>query len=284
MLSGSRRVRIVLAVCTLALFFQTSATRPLLVAANRDEFYARPTEGPGVLATDPWVVGGRDRVAGGTWLGVNAHGLVAGLLNRRTTAAIDPSRRSRGMLCLDALRDSSVAAAAARVCDEPAERYNPFNLLLASREAACVIGNLSGAMVRQELTAGVHLLTNLDINDSECPRIARSYGLFTAVGHRVDATDIETLRTELRSVLADHGTPLDPPAGSPLDYLCIHTEAYGTRSSTIILLESGPPRVRMWHAPGPPCTHTPVEVALPTADCDLAEPEKLAVDKAQTRE
>jgi len=262
-LSAAKRDRIVAAVCTLALFFQTSTARPLLVAANRDELYTRPTAGPGILATDPWVVGGHDLVAGGTWLGVNAHGLVAGLLNRRTTAAIDPSRRSRGILCLDALREASVDAAATRVCAEPADHYNPFNLLRASVTGACVIGNVSGAMVRQDLDPGVHLLTNLDLNDFECPRIARSYGLFAALAPSVGTADLSTLRAELRCVLADHATPLDPRACSPLDHLCVHTEAYGTRSSTLLLVEAAPIRTRMWYADGPPCTDDPVEVALP---------------------
>ncbi|MCK6554005.1 NRDE family protein [Candidatus Binatia bacterium] len=257
------RALILDAVCTLALFHRTSRERPVVIAANRDEFYDRPTAGPAVLASDPWVVAGRDLVAGGTWLGLNAHGLVAGLLNRRTATAIDPTRRSRGQLCLDALRHDSVAAAAAFVVGEPADRYNPFNLLLASPVAACVVGNISGAMVRQDLAPGVHLLTNLDLNDFECPRLARSHELFNALVSTVDSADPETLCAALRGVLADHATPLDPRTRSPLNNLCVHTDVYGTRSSTIIVAAGVPVRWRMWYAPGPPCQDAPEPVALP---------------------
>jgi len=245
------------------MFFRTSAARPLVIAANRDEFYDRPTEGPGLLATAPWVVGGRDVVAGGTWLGLNAHGLVAGLLNRRTTNAIDPARRSRGQLCLDALRQESVAAAAALVCADAAARYNPFNLLLASPTAACVIGNSSGAMVRRDLAPGVHLLTNLELNDFACPRIAKSHGLFTTVASTAGTAGLAALCGALRGVLSEHTTPLDPRDHSPLNNLCVHTETYGTRSSTIIVADGAATRWRMWYAPGPPCQHEPAPVELP---------------------
>ena len=80
-------------MCTLAIYFQTNTEYPVVVAANRDEFYNRPTITPTQLVDEPWVVAGRDAVAGGTWLGVNAHNLVVGVLNRRTAKAPDPTLR-----------------------------------------------------------------------------------------------------------------------------------------------------------------------------------------------
>ena len=87
-------------MCTLAAFVGLSDTLPLVVAANRDEFLDRPTIDPAVLAVDPWVFAGQDLRAGGTWFGVNQHGMVIGLLNRPRPGGPDPSRRSRGLLCL----------------------------------------------------------------------------------------------------------------------------------------------------------------------------------------
>jgi len=58
-------------MCILALAFQVRSDLPLIVAANRDEFYERPTEAPRLLRGAPRIVGGRDARAGGTWLGVN---------------------------------------------------------------------------------------------------------------------------------------------------------------------------------------------------------------------
>ena len=69
---------------------------------------------PTTLNEHPHVVGGKDLRASGTWLGVNEHGMVAGLLNRRTAdyGPTDPALRSRGLLCLDALQQPTAAAAA----------------------------------------------------------------------------------------------------------------------------------------------------------------------------
>jgi uncharacterized protein with NRDE domain len=264
--------RIIPRVCTLAIYFQTSSQFPIVIAANRDEFYSRPAKAPARLASDPWVVAGQDVIAGGTWLGLNAHGVVAGLLNRRTPTAPDPTRRSRGLLCLDALRHSSVEAAAAHVCREPADRYNPFNLLLASPDAACVMGNVSGEMVRTPLATGLHLLTNLDVNDFECPRIAKSYRLFDEHRRSLDAGSGDEILAALRRILSDHSTPLDPRSDGPPNNLCVHTERFGTRSSSVLLYSARSRRFVMWYADGPPCETDYAQIALPP----LAVPAKTA--------
>lgn len=269
-------------MCTLALFFRVNPQRPLVVAANRDEYLARPAADPQLLLDSPWVVGGRDLVAGGTWLGLNAHGLVAGLLNRRTATPPDPARRSRGHLCLDALRHPSVEAALRWVAAEPPDRYNPFNLLLASPEVASVVSNLRGTMDCRALDPGLHLLTNLDVNDFECPRIARSYGRFAALSAAVHGSDAAALCEALREVLADHSTPLDPRGPAALNTLCIHTPAYGTRSWTVIVAETGgetdgAPHWRMWHGAGPPCTAPAWPVGLPGGGA----PRQVAVDRSR---
>ncbi|MGH7783160.1 MAG: NRDE family protein, partial [Candidatus Binatia bacterium] len=69
------------------------------MAANRDEHYDRPSAAPAILCHDPVILAGRDLRAGGTWLGINQHGLVIGILNRRTTTGtIAQSKyRSRGL-------------------------------------------------------------------------------------------------------------------------------------------------------------------------------------------
>ncbi len=236
----------------------------MIIAANRDEFYNRPAKPPTLLATDPWVVAGQDVLAGGTWLGVNANGVVAGLLNRRTDAALDPTRRSRGLLCLDVLRYGSVSDAAAYVCREAAGRYNPFNLLLASVDAACVVGNVSGKMVRTPLAPGLHVLTNLDVNDFECPRIAKSYGLFDQQRPALATGSSDRILTELPRILADHSTPLDPRSDGPPNNLCVHTERFGTRSSTLLFYTARTRRFSMWYADGPPCRTEYAHVPLPS--------------------
>src|SRR5258708_19591118 len=119
-------------MCTLAIYFQTMRDYPVVLAANRDEFLDRPADDPTTLCESPHVIGGKDLRAGGTWLGISEHGIVAGLLNRRAENGADPRARSRGLLCLDALRFRNPAEAASSLRPHPRSSYNPFNLLLLS--------------------------------------------------------------------------------------------------------------------------------------------------------
>jgi uncharacterized protein with NRDE domain len=252
------------AVCTLALLYQQSAHRPVVVAANRDEFLDRACVPPMVIEGDPWIACGLDLVAGGTWLGLNRHGLVVGVLNRRTAQPVDPRRQSRGLLCLEALRRPSVDAALAYVERQSSAAYNPFNLLLASVEAAFVVQNIAGEMIVTPLPPGVHLLTNLDLNDPTCPRIAKSLRGFEAIAPKLDQ-DPEILIALLRHLLSDHSLPLDPRSAGPPNNLCVHLDGYGTRSSSIIIGGADPASRRFFHADGPPCRTPYAEVALPSA-------------------
>src|SRR5262249_59494150 len=123
-------------------------------------------------------------------------------------------------------------------------RYNPFNLLVVSPRAASVIGNISGANVPTQLETGLHLLTNLELNDQECPRIAKSYRLFEAVRAQMSRLGLEDLIVALRGILADHSTPLDPRTEGPPNNLCVHTEHFGTRSSSVIVYIAAQHRFR----------------------------------------
>ena len=241
-------------MCTLAIYFKAFADFPVVVAANRDEYLARPALPPTALSDDPPVIGGKDLRANGTWLGINRHGIVAGLLNRRNgTAENDPNLRSRGLLCLDVLRHSSAAAAAHFVDAQKGSDYNPFNLLIASREEAFVAYNRFGKIELVKLEPGLHLLTNIDIDDFECPRISRSFSRFAALGASAEfARDPVGMRVELGRLLADHSTQLDPRSGRP-NSLCLHLGDYGTRSSSLIFMRRGG-GVEHFFAAGPPCT------------------------------
>ena len=253
-----------LCVCTLAAFVRVFQPYPLVVAANRDEWLARPATSPVLLRdVSPRALGGKDLTAQGTWLGVNEAGLVAGLLNRRSPAPPDPACRSRGQLCLGLLGCLQASAAAARVADEPAGRYNPFSRLIADPADACVAAQLHGDALRvTRLDPGLHLLTNLDLNDPTCPRIAASHRHFAAAGDAFAADgDVDAFVARLRDVLADHTTALDPrgPAGS----LCVHGDGFGTRSSSVLLVPAGGRPVRYWHADGPPCRTPLAPVSVP---------------------
>lgn len=208
----------------------------LTIGANRDEFYARASAPPSVL--EPGIVGGRDLVARGTWLGVTPRGLFVAVTNQRTMRPPDPSRRSRGELVLDALRSGSVDAIAAHLHTLDARAYNPFNLLFGDG-ARLFVAYVHDEIVIEELPPGVTVLANDRVGSPEYPKTRRAEAL------------VSTL--PLDRVLADHQKPdSDDAMFRELQALCIHTPLYGTRSSAVVTIEPG--RVREYrHAEGAPC-------------------------------
>ena len=249
-------------MCTLAIFRNVSARYPLVVAANRDEFHRRLTVAPRSLEDRIGVVAGRDLEAGGTWLGCRVEGpfILAGLLNRRTPQGpgnVPHTLRSRGLLCLDALARSSVDAFEREFDDRAAAAHGPFNLLVADRDRALVFDNRDG-LGRTQLDPGLSVLTNLDVNDPRCPRLASATKRFSAIEKSLQSDPAPAqLVDSLGQVLADHSNTVDPEDADPFARVCVHAGEYGTRSATIILL-SEDATVHYLHADGPPCT-TPFE-------------------------
>src|SRR5215469_6414052 len=118
-------------MCLLIAMSGVVADAPLIVAANRDERLDRPAVPMTVLRdAGPRVLGGRDELAGGTWLAVNEHGVVAGLTNQPAPAGRDESKRSRGELPLAFAAHPTAAGAIAAVVPglDPAD-YNPCWML-----------------------------------------------------------------------------------------------------------------------------------------------------------
>ena len=122
----------------------------------------------------PGIVGGRDRTAGGTWLGVNAMGVIAGVLNRPGSLGPASGKRSRGELPLIALRERSAREAAEAVMSLDAGSFRSFNLVLADREDAIVVRGLGqGRPDAIPLAPGIHMITAHDPDDPTSPRVAR---------------------------------------------------------------------------------------------------------------
>lgn len=241
-------------MCTLAIYVDQLPGFPLVVAANRDEFLDRAATGPELLGAKPRVVGGRDLQAGGTWLAVSEHGTVAGLLNRRTEALPIASKRSRGELPMLALGAGSAAAAGRVVRALDGDAYNAFNLLVADRGEAWVAQNHEAEMRLTPLARGLHLVSNLDVDDPTCPKIARSHARFAAAGAAFTADrDDARFRAELHAIVSDHTLTLDPRLPDALGAICVHAGRFGTRCSSLLFLDEAG-RWRHWFAPGAPCT------------------------------
>jgi uncharacterized protein with NRDE domain len=256
-------------MCTLAAYVGIAPEVPLLVAANRDEFLDRPTAEPAVITHAPWIMAGQDLTAGGTWLGVNESAVIVGLLNRPRAGGPDPTRRSRGLLCLELLQSPDVTAALARVREVRIDAYNSFNLFVGSADGAFVASNTGDALHVVELERGVHVLSNAELNDPRCPRVARAAAAFAAVALPAWAA-LPSAVERLRAILADHSDP-GPGNSVAVDALCVHRGSYGTRSSTIIAV-AATGATRYWHASGPPCRTPFRELDVPSSSETRAAP------------
>ena len=231
-------------MCTLVVLHRAVPGVPLLVAANRDEFYDRRAEGLALRGTPGGVavLAPRDARGGGTWLGLSARGLFAAVTNV-AVAAPDPSRRSRGLLVLDALEAGSAREAAERAEASTAERYNPFNLFVSDgREAHCVSARAGGTR-RLRLEPGVHVVGNGPLDAEPPPKVARLRERAARLAGRPLADALDGLSRLCRG----------HERGDPLGSACVHTERYGTRSSTLVALGEAPDTRLLRFAEGAPC-------------------------------
>lgn len=228
-------------MCLLALAYKVVPQYPVLLAANRDEFHDRPGLPPRPLAEGIW--GGQDPRGGGTWLGVTAAGRVVGLTNLTPPHNVQPHARSRGLLCLDALalpRADALGPFLARAVQRDA--YNEFNLLAADGLDACVASYVGGRLSVTPLPAGVHVIANRLPDDATDLKVARARQLIDP------PADIDGAIAHLQSVCRDHGLRDDRA-----DALCVHGDAHGTLSSSIIALGDRPASRRYLFAAGEPC-------------------------------
>lgn len=243
-------------MCTLALFLRQFEDYPIVIAANRDEHFSRPSEAPNIWPTDPAILAGKDLIAGGTWLGVNSAGLAAGVVNRRIATEPNPSARSRGQLCLDMLQAATMGEARADLPYEDAGRYQPFLLLVAGAEGAVAAYNSATDIETADLKAGLHVFSNTSFTEEDGKKLDRARGLFAGAGDSLarilrSPGSLDSAVAALRPVLSDH-TPIENEARGAL---CVHAPGadYGTVSSSIIFLSRSDNKFHFYHAPGSPC-------------------------------
>jgi len=230
-------------MCTLAAFVGVSPSLPLVVAANRDEFLARPAVPPFLWSGQPGaprVLAPRDEQAGGTWLGLNEHALFVGITNRPGTPRAR-SRRSRGALVADALRAPSAAALHARLADLDPRAYNPFHLLYADRATAHLTWSDGDTLHRADLAPGLHVITERSFGAGSDARGAH-------VRHLAEALGGDLTPASLGALLGHHEDDL-------FASVCVHGDAfgYGTRSSLVLSLGATWADTTWRWAEGKPC-------------------------------
>jgi len=167
-------------MCTVVVAIGCSPAWPILIAANRDEKRDRPARPPGHhWPSQPDVLGGLDVLAGGTWLALNGHNVVACVLNRSGTLGPQAGKRSRGELPLLALQQPTASRAASLLAGQNGEDWRSFNMIVADHFGAYCVRGTGHAMIDvKALGNGMHMVTAHDANDTASPRVARHLPLF----------------------------------------------------------------------------------------------------------
>ena len=229
-------------MCTVVILRRPDHRWPLLWAANRDEMLGRPWRPPGRHWPErPDVTAGLDLLAGGSWLGINDHGVVAAMLNRMGTLGPEAGKRSRGELVLDALDHADAVAAAQALSDLDPLAYRPFNMLIGdNRDAFWLRADGSGIRVAP-LAEGLSMLTAFELNDRTDPRIRCFLPRFEqAPPPDADHQDWQDWQ-KLMATTAATGSPAGATAGSMNREAALSFQldnGFGTRSSALLALPS----------------------------------------------
>lgn len=218
-------------MCLIVVGWQAHPAFPLVVAANRDEFYARPTAPADSWRDAPAVIAGRDLQAGGTWLGVTRHGRFAAVTNVREPG-VAPGRLSRGELTRNFLQ--SEQSAVDYLAELERSAYSGFNLLLSDGQALCYASNRGP--VAQRLEPGIYGLSN-HLLDSPWPKLVTARQRFSAALSHLPK------QQPFFDILADDEIVPDkelPDTGVPLEWerrlsaIFVRSPDYGTRASTVV--------------------------------------------------
>lgn len=227
-------------MCLILFAWESHPEYRLVLAANRDEFYERPTAHASFWADAPHLLAGRDLRAGGTWLGLTRGGRIAAVTNYRDPLSQKSSSPSRGALVTGFLLGEEAAKTFLQRISAHAGHYNGFNLLLGDSEGLCWYSNLGQGAVT--LKPGIYGISNR-LLDTPWPKVSRGKErLARALDRHRRREELERALFELLSDSKQAEDEELPCTGVGMEWerllspIFIRTAAYGTRSSTVILV------------------------------------------------
>lgn len=228
-------------MCLIAFAFKVHPQYPLILIANRDEFYQRPTRSAQFWEEEgyPEILAGKDLTANGTWLGVNRSGKWAALTNYRDLNHLKKNPPSRGALTLDYLKTDISAHEYLNKIKENAQEYNDFNLLVGNREELLYYSNVSDSIIK--IRPGIHGVSNALLNFPwRKLEIAK-----TELKTHLDQNNLDP--KALFHILSDQTQEEEaylPETGLPkerektISSIFITSKDYGTKCSTLLFLNN----------------------------------------------
>ncbi len=228
-------------VCVILIALRQHGQYPFILAANRDEYYQRPTTLADFWDDHPSILAGRDLQAHGTWLGVSRTGKIAAITNHHTPLSNHNAPRSRGELVNSFLLSDQPMDAYIEQLHQTRNQFNGYGLLVGNQSQLRYQSNRSG--LTTTLSSGVHALSNSLLN-SPWPRVQTGKQLLTAVVekkttlHADHLFEILSIRSDVDSglTLPDQWCSIQPAhlVNAPI---FVRLKEYGTRSSTVVLID-----------------------------------------------
>ena len=222
-------------MCLIVFAWKLLPSCPLIMAANRDEFFNRPAKAAEWWDDCPDVYAGRDLQEGGTWLGINRQGRFAALTNIRNGQPRRADLRSRGELVAGYLDSEQSAEDYLSKVQQTADQYNGFNLLIGDGEHVFWFSNENGS-APLVLQPGIYGLSNGSL-DTPWPKVVRAKAQFSSLLCQSAPDDAYF------DMLSDTTHAADcrlPDTGVSLEWerllspICIESPDYGTRASTLL--------------------------------------------------
>lgn len=224
-------------MCLIAFAWRAHADYRLLLAANRDEFHARPAEPLHWWQDGPPILAGRDLSAGGTWLAIGETGRFATVTNYRETLKAQPAERSRGELVAGFVAGGDAPLEFMRGVD--GDRYAGFSLLAATAESMAYVSNRGDAA--RPLAPGLYGLSNASL-DTPWPKVRRSKTRLAKLLAR-ETPDFDALfellaDREPATVGQAEAEGVPPELARAVSAPFIVTPQFGTRCSTVLSVAS----------------------------------------------
>lgn len=227
-------------MCLIGLIYKRHPSFPVILVANRDEFYARPTLAAGLWEHAPTILGGRDLQAGGTWLGINAAGRFAAITNYREPHAIKSKAPSRGEIAGEYLSFLGKTEQYLDLIEPKADAYNGFNCLAGDVDNLYYFSN-RGKNFSQKLSPGLYGLSN-HLLETPWPKVIRLKSRLETWLQQYAAPDAQLFDILKDKAMAPQA--ILPSTGVSLEWerilsaMFIESPHYGTRLSTILAISA----------------------------------------------